>query len=185
MWPFSSGKRDSRSEISSIQENVRGSFILVKEDFKKVAGWISSFNKKTLEQDERIAILETKLNEVMEFVGKDSRKLERVQSFNRSNQSFMNDQSGFDRGILEKRLTPIQKKVVALMISSEIPLEYVQIAKKLGLNIVTIRRHMNDIKRTGFEIKEKINAQKKRKVFYIDGKMKKLVLKGKIKFRNQ
>jgi len=71
------------------------------------------------------------------------------------------------------------------MISSEIPLEYAQIAKKLGLNIVTIRRHINDIKRTGFEIKEKINAQKKRKVFYIDGKMKKLVLKGKIKFRNQ
>lgn len=180
MWLFSSKKRDNNNVITSMQEGIKESFDLVKGDFKKVSGWINTFNKRTIEHDERIYILEGKVNKLMNLIIDGDQVIERVQSFNRSSQSFMNDQSNKDSGFSE-RLTPIQKKVVAFMIGLDIPLEYSQIAKKLGLNIVTVRRHINDIKRTGFEIKEKVNTKNKRKVFYIDEKIKKMILRGRSK----
>ena len=76
---------------------------------------------------------------------------------------------------LKEILTPAQKRVIQLLNSTEIPLEYEDIAKSLGISIVTVRRHINDMKKMGFQVKEKMNINTKRKVFYIERGIKKAI----------
>src|SRR3989344_946585 len=71
--------------------------------------------------------------------------------------------------------TPAQKRVIQLLMIAETPLEYEDIAKELKLNIITVRRHINDVKRLGFEIVERINTESNRKVFYIEKEVKKMI----------
>ena len=56
------------------------------------------------------------------------------------------------------------------------PLGYEDIAKSLGLNIVTVRRHVNDIFKIGLPIKEKVDVRNRRKLFYLDGETKNKVI---------
>jgi len=79
--------------------------------------------------------------------------------------------------VLKDKMTPSQKNLLNLLRNASIPLDYEIIAKELGLSTVTVRRHMNDIKRL-FEIKEMRDVDRGRKVFYID-KEAKMTLKRK------
>ena len=58
---------------------------------------------------------------------------------------------------------------------AEIPLEYEDIARELKLSVITVRRHINDIKKMGFQIKEKMNVDAGRKVFFIENVMKRAI----------
>ena len=78
---------------------------------------------------------------------------------------------------LKDKLTPSQKRVLNLLDKTSIPLDYETIANELKLSIITVRRHINDIKKV-FEIKEMMDVDRGRKVFYI-GKEAKISLKHK------
>ena len=78
---------------------------------------------------------------------------------------------------LKEKLTPSQKRVLNLLNKSSVPIDYETIANELKLNIVTVRRHVNDIKKV-FEIKEMMDIDRGRKVFCIEKEVK-LTLKQK------
>jgi len=187
-WFFKNKKEDYGSKINSLDNLVKASFSNVKEDMTKVSNWIKYFKTNEIKQNSDIKELNEKIerliSEVSSFKGlyekapertiERSIVHERVQSFKRSNQSFMNVQSS-----LKGRLTPAQKRIISILTVSEIPLEYETIAKELKLNVITVRRHINDIKRIGFGIKEKMSMGNGRKVFYIEKELKKSILSKK------
>ncbi|MCD4666485.1 HTH domain-containing protein [archaeon] len=172
-WFF---KKKEDDKIDKIHKNMQNSFSNMKKDMGNVKSWIDHFHSKHEDHEENYQKLLKEMqdikkifeNHVGEHHSKDERSIvhERVQSFNRSNQSFMNIQS------LKDKITPAQKRILLLLNRTNIPLEYNDIAEELGLSIVTVRRHINDVKRSGFEIKEKVSVDTRRKVFYIENKLK-------------
>lgn len=186
-WFFNK-KKDN--EIDNIKGNLKNSFSNIKNDIQSVHNVLKHFKQKHDEHDEKHSLHSEKFEKLEDEIARiyeilenfDRRKPERsivherVQSFKRSNQSFMNVQSLEN---LKEMLTPAQKRVIQMLDLTEVPLQYEDIAKELGLNVVTVRRHINDIKRVGFQVKEKINVNTKRKVFYIEKELKKAIRRRK------
>ena len=185
-WIF--GKKDN--EIKKLKDNLKDSFSNIKEDIKNVHGILDHFKEKHNHNDKkhdmhsgRFEKLEEDIYRIYEILENlDRRKVEhsivheRSRTFNRSNQSFMNVQTIKN---LKEILTPAQKRVIQLLMIAETPMEYDDLAKELGLNIVTIRRHINDIKKMGFKVREKMNVEHKRKVFYLEKEMKQAIKRKK------
>ena len=190
-WLFRK-KRDD-SEIKNIHSIMENSFSNIKMDMKSISTWIDHFKNKHETHDNSfdkvvkdIEMIKKMFEQHMQYhhfersIGR-SIAIERVQSFKRSDQSFMNVQ---DLGKINKNkedkdsnLTPSQKRVLGLLNRSSIPLDYKTMANELKLNIVTVRRYINDIKKV-FDINEMMNIDSGRKVFYI-GKEAKMSLKHK------
>lgn len=179
-WLF---KKKSDHEIKKIHNIMENSFSNIKKDMSNISSWINHFKDKHEKHDnsfEKImkeieylkSTFERHLEEhhsEVEQPFERSIAIERVQSFKHSSQSFMNVQD------LKDKLTPSQKRVLILLDKTNVPLDYETIANELKLNIVTVRRHVNDIKKV-FEIKEMMDIDRGRKVFCI-GKEAKLILK--------
>ena len=182
-WFF--GKKNNE-EIGKLKSNLKYSFSNIKKDMDSVNKMVDNFKEKHDQHDKghdhheaRLVKLEQDLAEIKEILEKtifesprrSERSIvhERSIAFKRSNQSFMNVQN------LKNVLTPAQKRVIQLLMIAETPLEYEDIAKELKLNIITVRRHINDVKRLGFEIVERINTENNRKVFYIEKEFKKMI----------
>ena len=182
VWWLFKRKED---RFDNIHKNLEHSFTNLKGEMNSVGKWINHFKEKHEKHDHRFDELFRKMSSVEEQIGilngrlevqikEDNDRsiaIERIQSFNRSDQSFMNVQSvnSIDN------LTPAQKQVLALLVFAGGPLDYEDIATKLGLNIVTIRRHINDLKRGGIDIKEKVSVKNRRKLIYVDQEVKERV----------
>ena len=182
VWWLFKRKED---RFDNIHKNLEHSFTNLKGEMNSVGKWINHFKEKHEKHDHRFDELFRKMSSVEEQIGilngrlevqikEDNDRsiaIERIQSFNRSDQSFMNVQSvnSIDN------LTPAQKQVLALLVFAGGPLDYEDIATKLGLNIVTIRRHINDLKRAGIDIKEKVSVKNRRKLIYVDQEVKERV----------
>jgi biotin operon repressor len=187
-WFF--GKKNN--EIEKVRENLKHSFSNIKNDIQSIHGVLKHFKQKHEDHDEKHSLHSERFDKIEDEIAKIYEILkefdrhshersivhERVQSFNRSNQSFMNVQSLED---LKERLTTSQKRVIQLLNTTDIPLEYEDIAHELKLSIITIRRHINDIKKIGFQVKEKVDINKKRKVFYLDLGVKKAIKAIKVR----
>ena len=182
-WFFGKKKNE---EIGKLKSNLKYSFSNIKKDMDSVNKMVDNFKEKHDRHDKRHYHHETRLEkieqdlaEIREILEKTifesprgferSSIHERSIAFKHSNQSFMNVQN------LKNVLTPAQKRVIRLLMIAETPVEYEDIAKELKLNIITIRRHINDVKRLGFEIVERINTENNRKVFYIEKEVKKMI----------
>src|SRR3989344_332200 len=182
VWWLFKRKED---RFDNIHKNLEHSFTNLKGEMNSVGKWINHFKEKHEKHDHRFDELFRKMSSVEEQIGilngrlevqikEDNDRsiaIERIQSFNRSDQSFMNVQSVNS----VDNLTPAQKQVLALLVLAGGPLDYEDIATKLGLNIVTIRRHINDLKRAGIDIKEKVSVKNRRKLIYVDQEVKERV----------
>lgn len=182
VWWLFKRKED---RFDNIHKNLEHSFTNLKGEMNSVGKWINHFKEKHEKHDYKFDELFRKMNSIEEQIGVLNEKLkvqiredndrsiaiERIQSFNRSDQSFMNVQSVNS----VDNLTPAQKQVLALLVFAGGPLDYEDIATKLGLNIVTIRRHINDLKRAGIDIKEKVSVKNRRKLIYVDQEVKERV----------
>ena len=182
VWWLFKRKED---RFDNIHKNLEHSFTNLKGEMNSVGKWINHFKEKHEKHDHRFDELFRKMSSVEEQIGilngrlevqikEDNDRsiaIERIQSFNRSDQSFMNVQSVNS----VENLTPAQKQVLALLVLAGGPLDYEDIATKLGLNIVTIRRHINDLKRAGIDIKEKVSVKNRRKMIYVDQEVKERV----------
>ena len=176
-WIFGK-KRDDR-KIEDIHQKVSESFSRVKNEFEKVGGWIKHLDEHKQKHHHRLEDLENRLLLLENAVhGSERNERSSIQSFNRvqsrSIQSFMNVQSLSE---LSDKITPKEKKVILCLLEAKMPLEYADLAKKLGVSIVTTRRHINDIKKVGFSIEEKMNVDTKRKVFFIRNEVKRSLLR--------
>jgi DNA-binding CsgD family transcriptional regulator len=176
-WFF---KKKDDSEIKRIHGIMENSFSNIKKDMGNLSSWVKHFKGKHEEHNDSFdnlvkdikyvkKVFEDHLEEYHSDDG--SSMIEHVQSFKRPVQSFMNVQ------VLKDKMTPSQKNLLNLLNKANIPLDYETIAKELKLSTVTVRRHMNDIKRL-FEIKEMRDVDRGKKVFYIDKKAK-MTLKRK------
>ncbi|HLD13057.1 MAG TPA: hypothetical protein VJB87_05730 [Candidatus Nanoarchaeia archaeon] len=151
--------------------------------------------------ESKIELLEHKLDEreraLLRERHQERSKIEHVQPFNRSVQPFMNvqpdvqppvqaieqqfnhlkelDVRGLGDGI--SRLTPAQKRVVGLLVYSGGPMDYEEIARRLDLNPITARRHVNDVKRMGVGIKKRISEGGRKNLYYLDEQVKMTILK--------
>jgi DNA-binding NarL/FixJ family response regulator len=173
VFGFFRKKKDT--EIEHLQKVMQNSFRTVKDDMKNVSSWINHFKDKHSKHDQsfeqlikEVQNLRKMHEQYLEEHHSDSRRSsvhEHVQSFERSNLAFMNVQS------LKNKLTPSQKVVLELFNRANMPLDYETIASELKLNVVTVRRHVNDIRKI-VEIKEMRDVDRGRKVFYLDKKAK-------------
>ena len=182
VWWLFKRKED---RFDNIHKNLEHSFTNLKGEMNSVGKWINHFKEKHEKHDHKFDELFRKMNLIEEQmcvlngrlevqIKEDNDRsiaIERIQSFNRSDQSFMNVQSVNS----VDNLTPAQKQVLALLVFAGGPLDYEDIATKLGLNIVTIRRHINDLKRAGIDIKEKVSVKNRRKLIYVDQEVKERV----------
>ncbi|MBI2110100.1 HTH domain-containing protein [Candidatus Woesearchaeota archaeon] len=200
---------DVEKKLGLMNTNLAVSFGNLKRDILAIKEWIDHFKAKEVDNDFRFRRLEETILELKnsvisadKLVGEnpvyseklDARErsitpIERVQSFNRSDQSFMNVQSlenlpKFGVGQLE-RLTPAQKNLVALLLHAGGPLGYEEIAKKLGLNLVTVRRHLNDVLRAGVPVMAKMSVNTRRKMFYVSEILKGAILQGRRKAKSE
>lgn len=175
-------------EIQRLKSSLKDSFSNVKQDISSIGDWIKVFKEKDKTHEEKFKEIDGQIQVLQRLVEHQMAKNEdnlnersivheRVQSFNRSDQSFMNVQKavGSTKSI-SKRLTPMQKKVVALLSIAKKPINYETIARELRINLVTVRRHINDIKRAGLDIKEKVSVDNKRKVFFIEEQTKQKII---------
>jgi hypothetical protein len=188
-------KKEIISKITNLDSVMKHSFTNVKKDVSKVSGWVKYFKSNEEKQNKHIKELSKKI-EKLTMAFEEFKELyeeapeppkersidrsivhERVQSFNRSDQSFMNDQ--FDHSKVRGKLTPAHKKIIRVLMVASRPIDYETIAKELKLSVVTVRRHINDIKRIGFEINAKMSVDTNRKVFFIEKEVKKSVLEKK------
>lgn len=183
-WFKKRGEDAVSDKIKTLDINVKDSFDNLKKDMQKVSDWITNFNSKESTQEKRLNLLEERIehlnmmvehtfnNSVVERsnsrneeeIAENERVFTRVQSFNRSVQPFMNVHEHTDLEVL----TPAQKQVIALLTYSGGPMGYDEISKGLGINEVTARRHINDIRRAGFSIKRKVSVNNRRNMFYLD-----------------
>jgi len=171
-WFF---KKKKEADIEHIHNVMQNSFKTVKSDMKNVSTWISHFKDRHSNHEDKFENLIKEVQNLKKIheqhlenhhsEGERSSVHEHVQSFERSNSSFMNIQS------LKNKLTPSQKKVLRLFHRAGVPLDYETIANELKLSVVTVRRHVNDIRKV-FEIKEMRDIDRGRKVFYVDKKAK-------------
>jgi len=180
-WFFSRKKDD---EISKLKDNLRISFSNINQDVGLINEILNHFREKHSNYDKKFEHLERDIAEIRHLLEKKDKIAtgrssfersivhERSRAFKRSNQSFMNVQS-LKR--LKEYLTPAQKRVIQMLNLAEIPLEYEDIARELKLSVITVRRHINDIKKMGFQIKEKMNVDAGRKVFFIENVMKRAI----------
>ena len=182
VWWLFKRKED---RFDNIHKNLEHSFTNLRGEMNSVGKWINHFKEKHEKHDHKFDELFRKMNLIEEQmcvlngrlevqIKEDNDRsiaIERIQSFNRSDQSFMNVQSVDS----VDNLTPAQKQVLALLVFAGGPLDYEDIATKLGLNIVTIRRHINDLKRAGIDIKEKVSVKNRRKLIYVDQEVKERV----------
>ena len=60
--------------------------------------------------------------------------------------------AGLNIDLLNPNLSPAERKVVAVLSDSEIPLEYGEIAKRLNLNVITVRRYISNLTRYGIPL---------------------------------
>ncbi|MBL7147307.1 MAG: HTH domain-containing protein [Nanoarchaeota archaeon] len=174
-------KRDDN--LKEMHNKLHNSFTNLKGDIEGIISWINHFKNKhdyhDKKHEEVLKQIETlkqfMQNHIKEYHPEEERSIvhERVQSFNRSDQSFMNVQS---EDSINKKLTPSQKKVIHLLLISRMPLDYKIMAKELKVSVVTVKRHINDIKKIGFGIKEKVNVDTRSKVFYVENKIKKALI---------
>ncbi|MBU3940331.1 MAG: helix-turn-helix domain-containing protein [Nanoarchaeota archaeon] len=182
LW-FNKKGDGSEEKWDQLHKGLKASFSNIKRDFEHSMGHIDHLHSKKEEHHSRLTKIEERLvlleQMLLDFRGKKSKversTIERVQSFNHS-ESFMNVQT-------IKNLTPSQKQVVFLLLQSKNPLNYQAIADKVGSNIVTVRRHINDIKRAGVKVKEKISVKNRSKVFYLNDELKKELRQKKVKVK--
>jgi len=186
-WIF--GKKDN-GEVKDLKENLKNSFSNIKNDILSVHRVLENFKNKHLNHEakhdkhaDRLSKIEEDIEKIFEILENsnprfDRRSIvhERSIAFNRPVQSFMNVQSLEN---FKENLTPAQKRVLQLLDSAETPLEYEDIAKELGISVITIRRHINDIKKMGFNIGEKVNINRSRKVFFLEKEIKKAIKRVK------
>jgi len=191
-WPFKKEKKsDFDEKMQSIDQNIKTSFENIKNDMRKVSDWITTLDSRDGTNEKRINYLEDKIEHLSSVVeqskmpkeaversneafeqDKNERVFTRVQSFNRSVQPFMNVHEHTDLEVL----TPAQKQVIALLTYSGGPMGYDEISKGLGINEVTARRHINDIRRAGFSIKRKVSVNNRRNVFYLDKEVRESIV---------
>lgn len=183
MWWFFKKKVNHRWK--HLHKTLENSFLNIKKDFEHVHDLIKKIESKKDEHHSNIEKILERLERLERSVYAENRhynaykpQFERVQSFNRSVQSFMNIQD-------IKRLTPAQQQVIALLMGAGGPMDYEDIAKQLGLNVVTARRHINDITRVGFRINKKVSVKTRRKMFYLDEKVKNMLIEKGIKTRER
>ena len=183
VWWLFKRKED---RFDNLNKNLEHSFTNLKGEMNSVGKWINHFKEKHEKHDHKFDELFRKIGSVEEQIGILNERLEiqikgyndrsiaieRIQSFNRSDQSFMNVQSVRSIG----SLTPAQKQMLALLLYAGGPLDYNDIAVKLKLNIVTVRRHINDIKRSGVDIKEKVSVKNRRKMVYVDKELREEII---------
>ena len=176
-WFFGSKKED---KIKKIEDNLKDSFVNIRKDFKSVHGFLSHFKQKHDHHDKRFEKIERELEMLRNLIAQtpssdDERSIVQSRSiaFNRSSEPFMNVQS------LKNTVTPAQKKVIHVLGLADMPLEYGDLARELGLSVVTVRRHLNDLKRMGFDVKEKVNVENGRKVFFIEKTVKRAIMRRK------
>jgi DNA-binding NarL/FixJ family response regulator len=177
-WFFKK-KRDH--EINNIHSMMHNSFSNIKKDIGNISLWVNHFKGKHKEHEDSFDEVIKEINNIKEMFNRHIKEnhseeesplvVERVQTFKRPVQTFMNVQE------LKDKMTPSQKNLLNLLRKANIPLDYETIAKELGLNNITVRRHMNDIKRL-FDIREMRDVDRGKKVFYID-KEAKITLKRK------
>ena len=181
-WLFK--KRDDH-KWKTLHKSLKSSFDNIRGDVADINDW---FHEKHNHHEKKLKEIEEKISYIMNFIENseknektynvDESAIERVQSFNRSNQSFnRSNQSIMNIKSFEK-LTPAQKEVVTLLVYMDRPLGYEDIAKNLGLNIVTVRRHVNDIFKIGLPIREKVDVRNRRKLFYLEREVKNKVIEA-------
>ncbi|MEK6862602.1 MAG: HTH domain-containing protein [Nanoarchaeota archaeon] len=176
--------RKKDAEINNLKNNLRGSFSNIKGDISLINEVLNHFRERHSNYDKKFEHLERDIAEIRHLLEKKDKIAtrrssfersivhERSRAFKRSNQSFMNVQS---LKKLKEYLTPAQKRVIQMLNLAEIPLEYEDLAKELKLSVITVRRHINDIKKMGFQIKEKMNIDTGRKVFFIENVVKRAI----------
>lgn len=180
-WFFGTKRGNLHKKVEELDKVLKNSFSRVREDMGHLGNWVVNFRENQKHHENKLNDIIERLEKIenfilnikpnIEFEEKEALRIERVQSFNRSDQSFMNVQS------IEK-LTPAQKQVVALLVYAGGPMGYEDISKKLKLNVVTIRRHINDIERIGFKINKKVSVKNRRKIFYLDKNVRDKLSRG-------
>ena len=172
-WDFWKSKID---RVKKIEDNLMHSFSNIKNDMHIINKILAHFKSKHDNTEGRLERIEKELLEVRKIlqnrlVVDEGRSIvhERSNAFKRSNEAFMNVQT------LKSSITPAQKRVIHVLSFADVPLEYADLAKELGISIVTVRRHLNDVKRLGFDVKEKVNVESGRKVFFLENVVKKAV----------
>lgn len=196
-WFFSKKRIDKR--IDELHVNMADSFKNLKKDMNGTVQWIEHFKTKHEAHDENIKSLHRRVNSLEEAYNelRDSlnvkgsvrtfmnvRTDDLISPINVENEPsdrsrpFMNVRTFMNVATVEN-LTAAQRNIVAFLIYSAEPMGYDDIAKKLGLSEVTIRRHISDMRRFGFKIYEKVSVKSRKKLFYFDEKSKKEIVTNK------
>ncbi|MFW6024909.1 MAG: helix-turn-helix transcriptional regulator [Candidatus Woesearchaeota archaeon] len=86
------------------------------------------------------------------------------------------NKSTLDYTKIKNKLTPAEKRIIALLVNVDRPMEYKDIAKRLGVSPVTIRRHISSIKKSDFPLNIAKNDLN-RNVVILTKKAKKIIKK--------
>lgn len=177
---FFKRKEDVHKKVGILEKNLSDSFVNLKKDMGKVGYWIDHFKQKHSKHDERLNVIEQRLEKIMVLLKENeiecNEPIEHVQSFKRSDAAFMNIQSAKDL----THLTPAQKQFLILLAYAGGPLDYSELSNKLKLNLVTVRRHMADLKRAGVPIIEKVSVKNRRKVFLLKKEVRDILIDKKL-----
>ena len=181
-------KRDE--EIQTISENVKTSFEGVKQDFRKIADWITHLNSRDNEHDGKISDLNTRLNslesEVVElrtFISFFSNRM--------SKQLFKQEQTPVDKqtavgGVQTRVQTAVQtailgnlsvmeRAIVWVLLNTDMKMSCEDIAALLNKDRSTIRGQLNAIKNKSDILAETIERNGKKR-YHVPESAKEILL---------
>ena len=201
-WLFR--KEDHSRKIKDLHSNLDKSFSNLKGDMGAVQEHINDFKERHESHENRLKNVEDKISSIessvqsldssvqafmnvqtqksIEAKSEENELIDRshmfthVHTLERSNDMFTHVQ---DIKNATKILTPAQKRVLAVLTYAGGPVGYEEIAKKLEIAEVTARRHINDMLRIGIRLNRKVSGKNRKKMFYLDKKVKEIIIKRK------
>jgi len=185
-------KRDE--EVQTLSENIKTSFEGVKEDFKKVADWITHLNAKDNEHDGKISdlnirlnSLETEVSELKTFISFFSNRMSK-QLFKQEQTPVVKQtavegvqtrvQTAVQTAILGN-LSMMERAIMWVLLNTDMKMSCDDIAALLNKDRSTIRGQLNAIKNKSDILSETIEKNGKKRYFILESA--KEILLSKIK----
>jgi DNA-binding CsgD family transcriptional regulator len=203
-------RKKLEKEVERLKEIMMNSFGNVKNDLKNVSLWISHLNEKNKIYDGKFANIENKIEELQNELDeiKEMILLQSRGVFKQVFKQLSKHQTGVEgvqtavqtgvqtaksakkakelRNFLFQDLTLMERSIVWVLLNTDMKLSCEDIAAVLGKSESTIRGQMNSLKVKLPNLVSEIIEKNGKKRYYIESKIKEMILRGiKVKLKQK
>ena len=168
-----------REDFSKLQKQVNtinGDLNILYENARAI-----SENKDDSKIKQSIATLEARMKEMIAFARLSVQNHDEIQKLKQNSTQTVQTPKGFPekseiRSI--KDMSPKEREIIRILLNSEIPLSNIEIGSRMGISPITVKGHLNSIKKRYGGIILEIAHGRNKKEYQLDRAFKVRVLAG-------